>query len=72
MNTTRTSACGFTELAVRYNPHTTVKTARRILRQWITINRLLQDELAATGYSPTLRILTPAQVAMIYRHLGEP
>lgn len=72
MKTTIPKACSFTELAIRYNPHTTVKTARRILHHWITINIPLQIELSTTGYHTTQRILTPTQVGMIFRYLGEP
>lgn len=65
-------ACSLTELAIRYNPNVTIKTARRILHNWINFNpRLLQD-LTESGWQPSRRMLTPAQIQMIEKHLGEP
>ena len=47
-------------------------SARRTLRSWIAKNTALQNELARTGYSEKAILLTPAQVGLIFRFLGEP
>lgn len=65
-------ACSLTELAIRYNPNVTVKTARRILHDWINFNPHLLHDLTESGWIPTHRMLTPAQIQMIEKHLGEP
>lgn len=65
-------AISFTELALCYNPHMSVKSARRVLHSWIRLNRQLCEELTALQWSATVRMLTPRQVAAIYRYLGEP
>lgn len=65
-------ACSLTELAIRYNPHLSVKSCRRILFEWISINIQLTAELSATGWTRQTRILTPHQVGIIYEYLGEP
>lgn len=65
-------ACGFTELSIRYNPTLSVKSCRRILMEWIHINIHLSAELHATGWNEGNRWLTPMQVGIIYRFLGEP
>jgi hypothetical protein len=62
----------FTELAIRYNPTMSVKSARRVLREWVSINISLQTELTQTGYTDSLRILTPRQVSLFFTYLGEP
>lgn len=71
-NTKPSPACSFTELAIRYNPYISVKSARRILRHWISINQPLQTELAANGYLPGQRMLTPKQINVVYKYIGEP
>lgn len=65
-------ACSFTELSVRYNPSLSVKSCRRILFEWISLNIHLSAELNASGWSRKNRMLTPFQVGIIYRFLGEP
>lgn len=65
-------ACSFTELSIRYNPHLSVKSCRRILFEWIEYNMPLSAELGATGWNRKNRMLTPMQVSIIYRFLGEP
>ena len=65
-------AISFTELALCYNPHMSAKSARRVLHSWIRLNRQLCEELTALQWSATVRMLTPRQVAAIYRYLGEP
>ena len=53
-------------------PHIQSASARRTLRSWIAKNTALQNELARTGYSDKAILLTPAQVRLIFRFLGEP
>ncbi|MCD8176725.1 MAG: DUF4248 domain-containing protein [Tannerellaceae bacterium] len=65
-------ATSFTELALRYNPNMSIKSARRILREWVNINIPLQHELSQTGYTHNLRILSPFQVSLFFKYLGEP
>ena len=65
-------ASSFTELAIRYNPHLSVKSCRRILFEWISINIPLTAELKSSGWTRQTRMLTPFQVGMIYKYLGEP
>jgi hypothetical protein len=60
------------ELAGMYNPGLSSESARRILRQWMKLNRSLMSELKSHGYSDRIHFLTPAQVSVIVRHLGEP
>ena len=63
---------GRTELAQLYSPHITPHAAWRRLRAWIALNPVLNEKLAATGYSQQQRVFTPAQVAHIIDELGEP
>ena len=46
--------------------------ARRTLRSWIAKNTALQAALAQTGYSEKAILLTPAQVRLFFKFLGEP
>ena len=61
-----------TELAQMYLPQVTPAVARRKLNEWILRNQPLTRALAQTGYTPSTRTLTPAQVRLIILHLGEP
>ncbi|MGM9675424.1 MAG: DUF4248 domain-containing protein [Bacteroidaceae bacterium] len=64
---------GLTELALLYRPHLAPRSALRTLRNWIGRNPKLVAALAATGFNPaSVRTLTPMQVAVIVRYLGEP
>ncbi|UVP26701.1 DUF4248 domain-containing protein [Bacteroides xylanisolvens] len=47
-------------------------SARRTLRSWIAQNTALQAALAQTGYSEKAILLTPAQVGLFFKFLGEP
>ena len=60
------------QLATLYLPHIQPASARRTLRSWIAKNTALQNELARTEYSEKAILLTPAQVGLIFRFLGEP
>ena len=58
---------GRTELALLYFPTLTPAAAWRKLHQWL----LLQPSLAHFANMPT-RTFSPAQVALIFQHIGEP
>lgn len=60
------------ELAKRYAPHLTEHAAVNRLMIWINRNEKLVEALMAVGYRKTLRMLSPAQVALIVEYLGEP
>lgn len=60
------------ELARLYAPKLTDKAAGKRLCQWIKHCRPLCEALEKTGYKSLQRILTPVQVELIFRHLGEP
>ena len=66
----RIQAYSKSQLATLYLPHIQPASARRTLRSWIAKNTALQNELA--GYSEKAILLTPAQVGLIFRFLGEP
>ncbi len=63
---------GWKELAVLYNPDVLPDSAVRRLRQWVARNPRLSAELEETGWKAGSRLLTPLQVGIIVRHLGEP
>ena len=65
----RIQAYSKSQLATLYLPHIQPASARR---SWIAKNTALQNELARTGYSEKAILLTPAQVGLIFRFLGEP
>lgn len=60
------------ELAQLYAPDLTPHAAVNRLTRWIAYNPKLSDALLRTGYRKTLRRLSPRQVELIVRHLGEP
>ena len=60
------------QLASFYLPDIQTAAARRTLRGWIAKNTELQAALAQTGYSEKSILLTPAQVGLFFRFLGEP
>ena len=62
----------FQELALLYNPHTTPKTASKILGKWIRETRGLQVALEQYGWKPRVRNLSPKIVACLVAFLGEP
>jgi len=63
---------GFQELAICYFPYVKPRSASNQLRAWIRLSPLLMDQLRATLWRPGRKILTPRQVNLIVRHLGEP
>ena len=60
----RIQAYSKSQLATLYLPHIQPASARRTLRSWIAKNTAL--------YSDKAILLTPAQVRLIFRFLGEP
>ena len=67
-----TEAYSKSQLAGLYLPHIQSASARRTLRSWIAKNTALQAALAQTGYSEKAILLTPAQVGLFFKFLGEP
>lgn len=71
-NHIRVQAYSKSQLAKLYLPHIQSASARRTLRSWIAKNTALQAALAKTGYSEKAILLTPAQVGLFFKFLGEP
>ena len=63
---------GRTELAQAYFPDLCAASAWRKLRGWITLCEPLCAELAERGRGAKRRTFTPAEVAAIFRYIGEP
>lgn len=59
-------------LAVAFNPQMEPRSALRTLNLWIAKYPGLTDRLTAAGYTKSAKILTPAQVQLIFDALGEP
>ena len=67
------SGCSKGELAQAYFPRTIdPKNALRNLARWIDMNPELVKQLKESGYQRRQRLLTPRQVSIIYKFLGEP
>lgn len=60
------------DLALRYSPHLSRKSALRLFNQYIHRADGLLPALEATGYSRSARHFTPKQLALVLMHLGEP
>lgn len=60
------------ELALRYFPDSTPRTAVSHLMATIRSNDMLADELKAIGYYNKRKTLTPREVRTIIEWLGEP
>ena len=60
------------ELALLYAPDLRMEGARKRLRKWITYNPRLMRALERAGLQPRQKTLTPRQVEIVYRYLGEP
>lgn len=65
-------AYGKTELALLYMPNSAPRCACKNLQRWININPELTEELCRAGYLKQQRILTPRQVKIIVKYIGEP
>ena len=65
--------CGqFGKLAMQYYPEHSYKSAVRLFREEIRLTRGLLAALKAVGYKENKRKLTPRQVQVIEKFLGEP
>lgn len=53
------NAIYFTDLALRYFPRSTKRSASEQLRRWISLNPDLRRRLAELHYQPRQRALTP-------------
>ncbi|MCC8143320.1 MAG: DUF4248 domain-containing protein [Tannerellaceae bacterium] len=60
------------ELAMCYNPGVTPLSAVKLLSKWINRNPQLRQELHRTDWHKGTRFLTPLQVEIITRYLGNP
>jgi hypothetical protein len=63
---------GFGELAQLYFPNITKKSASAQFGRWIRLNNSLNNQLNQSGFFPGIRILTPRQVEIIIKTIGEP
>ena len=70
--TTKHGAMGKGELAHLYLPHISQRSATNTLMQWINGHPVLREELEKTGLKPRQKMLTPLQVNIIMKYLGEP
>lgn len=60
------------ELAAMYMPNVAVPVARAFLISCIKKNKQLKKELEEAGYTSRAKLLTPKQIRIIFRHIGEP
>ncbi len=65
-------AFGYGELAQLYFPQITKQSATIQFRRWILINNPLQIELTSHGFRKFQKMLTPKQVEIIIKYIGEP
>lgn len=61
-----------TDLALKYFPKSTKRSAVTQLRRWISLNPTLRKRLDELSFHKGQRILTPLQHEAIVYHLGEP
>ncbi len=72
MEVFKIKAYGWQELAILYAPDLTPESAGKRLSNWVRFNTKLTRELQETGWKKGQRVLTPLQVSIIIRYLGEP
>lgn len=63
---------GWQELAILYAPGLTPHSASKRLTHWVIINEGLFRELIRSGWKKGNRIVSPLQVGLIMKYLGEP
>ena len=63
---------GYGELAQMYFSTIARQSATVQFRRWIRINNKLLDELSLVGFKRYQKMLTPKQVEIIVRYIGEP
>ncbi len=68
----KTTATTKKELALRYFPDSTPRTAVKHLMAWIARCSPLCDTLRQSGYRPTDKSFTPRQYRAIVEYLGDP
>jgi hypothetical protein len=66
------NAIYLSDLAQKYFPNSTVRSAVTQLRRWIELNIKLKERLDALYYRKRQRALTPLQYQAIIEFLGEP
>lgn len=72
MDKIRIKTYGRMELAQIYFPTLVGAAAWRKLKQWIDICKPLREDLDRLGYNAGRRSFTPAEVAAIFKWIGEP
>jgi hypothetical protein len=60
------------QLAALYAPCLSERGALKRLQAWIDFNPRLARALERAGFRKRQKLLTPRQVDIIYRYLGEP
>jgi len=60
------------QLAALYAPCLSERGALKRLQAWIDFNPCLARALERAGFRKRQKLLTPRQVDIIYRYLGEP
>lgn len=60
------------EVALMFFPDIQPKSASRQLSRWISRDEELKAELLQAGCRPGQRLYSPAQVRIIFDHLGDP
>ncbi len=63
---------GYGELALLYFPKSSKQSASVQLRRWILRNNKLEKELIDAGFKPRQKVLTPKQVEIVVKTIGEP
>ena len=72
INEFKVRSYGWQELGVLYGPDLTRESAGRRLTAWVKKNKALLNDLKDNGWTKSTKILTPVQVEVIVRYLGEP
>ena len=60
------------ELAMRYFPNSSPRTATNNLARWIARSPILRQQLKESGYRSRCRVLTAKQIKIIIDFLGDP
>jgi hypothetical protein len=70
--TFKVRAYGYGELAQLYFPNISKQSATVQFRRWIVVNEKLQEALIDSGFKKFQKLLTPKQVDIITKFIGEP
>lgn len=68
----RQKTYGWKELAILYAPGLTPHSASKRLTRWVVINEALFRDLIRSGWIKGSRVVSPLQVGIIMKYLGEP